>query len=141
MLYTSAAMGFKSGEFNGINIFNTSVAKSSYGRETNWPYEIGVKTDVDLRKASIDLGKAAAKFGPDIGHIATLLRLSLKDRAQQKSDRGNRCGHLSRADPCALAHCPTLTADNRRRTIRRTIRLTITQSGHKVALKCLSGFR
>ncbi|MDE0455584.1 MAG: TonB-dependent receptor [Gammaproteobacteria bacterium] len=46
MLYTSAAKGFKSGGFNGINIFNTSVAKSSYGPETNWTYEIGVKTEM-----------------------------------------------------------------------------------------------
>ena len=46
MLYTSAAKGFKSGGFNGINIFNTSVAQSSYGPETNWTYEIGVKTEM-----------------------------------------------------------------------------------------------
>ena len=46
MLYTSAAKGFKSGGFNGINIFDTSVAQSSYGPETNWTYEIGIKTEM-----------------------------------------------------------------------------------------------
>ena len=58
--------------------------------------------------SSVDFRKAAAKLGPDIGHIATLLGLSLKNRAQQKSDRGGRRRHLSSADPCALAHCTTL---------------------------------
>ena len=52
MLYTSAAKGFKSGGFNGINIFKTSVAKSSYGPETNWTYEIGVKTEMLRRRSS-----------------------------------------------------------------------------------------
>ncbi len=46
LLYTSAAKGFKSGGFNGINIFNTSVAQSSYGPETNWTYEIGFKMEM-----------------------------------------------------------------------------------------------
>ena len=46
LLYTSAAKGFKSGGFNGINIFNTSVAQSSYGPETNWTYEIGIKMEM-----------------------------------------------------------------------------------------------
>ena len=59
-------------------------------------------------EASVDFRKAVAKLGPDIGHIATLLGLSLKNRAQQKSDRGGRRRHLSGADPCALAHCTTL---------------------------------
>ena len=81
-----------------------------------------VETDVDLREAAIDFGEAAAKFGPDIGHIATLLRLSLKNRAQQKSDRGDRHGHLSGADPCALAHCTTLTAKNKLLATNRNVR-------------------
>ena len=70
------------------------------------------KATIDLRESSTDFRKAAAKLGPDIGHIATLLGLSLENRAQQKSDRGDRRGHFSGADPYALAHCTTLTADN-----------------------------
>lgn len=46
LLYTSAAKGFKAGGFNGINIFDTSVAQSNYGAETNWTYEVGVKTEM-----------------------------------------------------------------------------------------------
>ncbi len=46
LLYTSAARGFKSGGFNGINIFDTSVAQSNYGPEKNWTYEIGFKTEM-----------------------------------------------------------------------------------------------
>ncbi len=46
MLFVSAAKGFKAGGFNGINIFDTSVAQSNYGAETNWTYEAGVKTEM-----------------------------------------------------------------------------------------------
>lgn len=46
LLYTSAAKGFKAGGFNGINIFDTSVAQSNYGAETNWTYEAGIKTEM-----------------------------------------------------------------------------------------------
>ena len=46
LLYTSAAKGFKAGGFNGINIFNTQVAESNYSAETNWTYEVGVKTEM-----------------------------------------------------------------------------------------------
>lgn len=70
-----------------------------------------LETQIDLRKAAIDLReasthfrKAAAKLGPDIRHIAALLRLPLKNRTQQKSDRGDRPEHLSDTDPCALNH-------------------------------------
>ncbi|MDX2224135.1 MAG: TonB-dependent receptor [Rhodospirillaceae bacterium] len=45
LLYTTAARGFKSGGFNGINIFDASVARSNYGPETNWTYELGVKSE------------------------------------------------------------------------------------------------
>lgn len=46
LLFVSAAKGFKAGGFNGINIFDTSVAQSNYGAETNWTYEVGVKTEM-----------------------------------------------------------------------------------------------
>lgn len=46
MLFVSAAKGFKAGGFNGINIFDTSVAQSNYGAETNWTYEVGIKAEM-----------------------------------------------------------------------------------------------
>ena len=46
LLYASAASGFKSGGYNGIAIFNPNDAKAPYFPETNWTYEIGVKTDL-----------------------------------------------------------------------------------------------
>lgn len=46
MLFVSAAKGFKAGGFNGINIFDTSVAQSNYGAETNWTYEAGIKSEL-----------------------------------------------------------------------------------------------
>lgn len=46
LLFVSAAKGFKAGGFNGINIFDTSVAQSNYGAETNWTYEAGIKTEM-----------------------------------------------------------------------------------------------
>jgi len=46
LVFVSAAKGFKAGGFNGINIFDTSVAQSNYGAETNWTYEAGIKTEM-----------------------------------------------------------------------------------------------
>lgn len=46
LLYTSVARGFKSGGYNGINIFDLSVARTPYAPEKNWTYEVGVKTDL-----------------------------------------------------------------------------------------------
>lgn len=46
LLFVSAAKGFKAGGFNGINIFDTSVAQSNYGAETNWTYEVGIKAEM-----------------------------------------------------------------------------------------------
>ena len=45
MVYLSAAKGFKSGGYNGINIFNLRDAQNAYGPETNWTYEGGLKTE------------------------------------------------------------------------------------------------
>jgi iron complex outermembrane receptor protein len=46
LLYISAAKGFKSGGYNGINITNANIARVPYGPETNWTYEAGIKTDL-----------------------------------------------------------------------------------------------
>lgn len=43
-LYTSASKGFKSGGFNGRPTVNAAV--QSFGPETLWSYEIGMKTDL-----------------------------------------------------------------------------------------------
>ena len=45
LLYFSAARGFKSGGYNGIAITGAEDAKSAYGPESNWTYEVGVKMD------------------------------------------------------------------------------------------------
>ncbi|HSN71504.1 MAG TPA: TonB-dependent receptor [Steroidobacteraceae bacterium] len=47
LLYVSAAKGFKSGGYNGIVIGPADVAnaRSPYGPETNWTYEVGMKAD------------------------------------------------------------------------------------------------
>ncbi|HEY0940232.1 MAG TPA: TonB-dependent receptor [Steroidobacter sp.] len=45
LLYTSAAKGFKSGGYNGINITDLSGARSAYGPESNWTYEVGMKAE------------------------------------------------------------------------------------------------
>lgn len=46
LLYASMARGFKSGGYNGINIFDLAIARTPYAPEKNWTYEIGVKTDL-----------------------------------------------------------------------------------------------
>lgn len=38
LLYASAARGFKSGGYNGINITNANIARAPYGPESNWTY-------------------------------------------------------------------------------------------------------
>ena len=45
LLYFSAARGFKSGGYNGIAITSAEDAKSAYGPESNWTYEVGAKMD------------------------------------------------------------------------------------------------
>jgi iron complex outermembrane receptor protein len=46
LLYASAAKGFKSGGYNGIAIFGFNDALTPYFPESNWTYEVGVKTDL-----------------------------------------------------------------------------------------------
>jgi iron complex outermembrane receptor protein len=43
--FASVARGFKGGGYNGINITDLTIAGASYGPETNWTYEAGVKSD------------------------------------------------------------------------------------------------
>jgi iron complex outermembrane receptor protein len=54
LLYVSAAEGFKSGGYNGINIFNLNVARAPYSPETNRTYEVGIKTDLLDRRLRIN---------------------------------------------------------------------------------------
>ncbi|MCU0759843.1 MAG: TonB-dependent receptor [Steroidobacteraceae bacterium] len=66
LLYASAARGFKSGGFNGINITNANVARAPYGPETNWTYEVGAKMDLLDRTLRIN----AAAFQANIDDLA-----------------------------------------------------------------------
>lgn len=47
LLFASAAKGFKSGGYSAIVIFPPAdIARTPYFPETNWTYEIGIKTDL-----------------------------------------------------------------------------------------------
>ena len=46
LLYISAARGFKSGGYNGINITDPSIASSTYRPEKNTTIEAGIKADM-----------------------------------------------------------------------------------------------
>ena len=47
LLFASAAAGFKSGGYNGIVLLPpTTNAQTPYNPETNWTYEVGIKTDL-----------------------------------------------------------------------------------------------
>ena len=60
LLYVSAARGFKSGGYNGINITDPTIAFTPYGPEKNTTIEAGLKTDMLDRKLRIN----AAAFQP-----------------------------------------------------------------------------
>jgi iron complex outermembrane receptor protein len=62
MGYVSAANGFKSGGYNGIAIFNLGDATQSYGPETNWTYEAGIKSEAFDNRVRFN----AAYFWADI---------------------------------------------------------------------------
>jgi iron complex outermembrane recepter protein len=62
LLYASAARGFKSGGYNGINITNANIARAPYGPESNWTYEAGVKTDLLDNKLRINAAAFLAKI-------------------------------------------------------------------------------
>jgi iron complex outermembrane receptor protein len=66
LVYGSAARGFKSGGFNGINIFNAAIAQTVYDPESNWTYELGTKMDLFGRTVRIN----AAAFFADVSDIA-----------------------------------------------------------------------
>jgi len=66
LLYVSAAKGFKSGGYNGINITNANVARAAYGPESNWTYEFGIKTDLLDQRLRIN----ANYFYADISDLA-----------------------------------------------------------------------
>ncbi len=61
LLYASAARGFKSGGFNGINIFNLESARTPYDPESNWTYEAGIKTDLLDQRLRINANYFIAK--------------------------------------------------------------------------------
>ena len=65
MAYVSASKGFKSGGYNGINIFNLGDATQSYGPETNWTYEGGFKTEAFDNRVRFN----AAYFWADISDL------------------------------------------------------------------------
>jgi iron complex outermembrane recepter protein len=65
LLYGSVARGFKSGGFNGINIFNASIARTVYDPESNYTYEIGTKLDLLDRTLRIN----GALFYADVSDI------------------------------------------------------------------------
>ncbi len=62
LLYASAARGFKSGGYNGINITNANIARAPYGPESNWTYEAGLKTDLLDNRLRINAAGFVAKI-------------------------------------------------------------------------------
>ena len=65
LLYGSAARGFKSGGYNGINIFNNAIASTAYEPESNWTYEAGAK--IDMLGSTLRIN--AAYFFADVSDI------------------------------------------------------------------------
>lgn len=65
LLYGSVARGFKSGGFNGINIFNAAIAQTVYEPESNYTYELGAKIDALGRRLRIN----GALFLADVSDI------------------------------------------------------------------------
>lgn len=65
LLYGSVARGFKSGGFNGINIFNANIARIVYEPESNYTYELGTKMDLLGRTLRLN----AALFFADVSDI------------------------------------------------------------------------
>ena len=62
LLYASAARGFKSGGFNGINITNANIARAPYGPESNWTYELGAKSEFLDRTVRVNAAAFVAKI-------------------------------------------------------------------------------
>jgi iron complex outermembrane receptor protein len=62
LLYATAARGFKSGGYNGINITNANIARAPYGPESNWTYELGMKTDLAGNRIRINAAGFVAKI-------------------------------------------------------------------------------
>jgi iron complex outermembrane receptor protein len=62
MLYASAAKGFKSGGYNGINITNANIARVPYAPETNWTYEAGIKSEFADRRLRVNANYFYAKI-------------------------------------------------------------------------------
>ncbi len=62
LLYASAARGFKSGGYNGINITNANIARAPYGPESNWTYELGAKSEFLDRTVRVNAAAFLAKI-------------------------------------------------------------------------------
>ena len=75
LIYGSAARGFRSGGFNGIEIFSLADARTPYFPETNWTYEAGVKTDLLDRRLRVN----AAYFIDNISNL--ILNATIVDPA------------------------------------------------------------
>jgi iron complex outermembrane receptor protein len=71
LLFASAAKGFKSGGYNGINITNANIARVPYAPERNWTYEAGVKTDLLDRRLRVNANYFYAKIS-DLALNATV---------------------------------------------------------------------
>jgi iron complex outermembrane receptor protein len=71
LLFASAAKGFKSGGYNGINIVNANIARVPYAPESNWTYEAGLKTDLLDRRLRINANYFYAKIS-DLALNATV---------------------------------------------------------------------
>ncbi len=62
LLYASAARGFKSGGYNGINITNANIARAPYAPESNWTYELGAKSELLGRSVRINAAAFVSKI-------------------------------------------------------------------------------
>jgi iron complex outermembrane recepter protein len=62
LLYASAARGFKSGGYNGINITNANIARAPYAPESNWTYETGAKSEFLDRTVRVNAAAFLAKI-------------------------------------------------------------------------------
>ncbi len=66
LLFASAAKGFKSGGYSAIVIFPPAdIARTPYFPETNWTYEIGIKTDLFGNKFRLN----ANYYYSDVSHL------------------------------------------------------------------------
>jgi iron complex outermembrane receptor protein len=71
LLYASWAKGFKSGGYNGINITDNNIARTTYAPETNTTFEAGLKADLLDRRLRVNAALFLAKI-EDLALNATI---------------------------------------------------------------------